>query len=130
MPMNANQLSQARKVFGVIFVISLLSFIVTLVLTGAIIENIFSLINNSLGNGPAGLPNQPVDSQTKLATFTLYTTFITAGTSLIGFVSTLVLGWRKDKREASLAELERKRMEIELEKQRLELDKLRKNKNR
>jgi hypothetical protein len=52
---------------------------------------------------------------------------ITSITSLIGFITTTAISWRKEKREASLAEVERKKLETELEKSRLELEELKKD---
>ncbi len=51
-------------------------------------------------------------------------TFLTSVTTLIGFISTTWLAWRKEKREARMAALDVRREEIELEKARLELEKL------
>lgn len=51
---------------------------------------------------------------------------ITSVTSLIGFITTTVITWRKEKREASLADMEKRRLETELEKSRLELEELKK----
>ena len=52
---------------------------------------------------------------------------ITSVTSLIGFVTTTVIAWRKEKRETSLADVKRKKLETELEKSRLELERLKKS---
>lgn len=51
---------------------------------------------------------------------------ITSITSLVGFVTTTVITWRKEKRESSLADMERRKLETELEKSRLELEELKK----
>ena len=48
---------------------------------------------------------------------------LTSITSLVGFFSTTVLAWRKEKRETLSAELEIKKKELELEKLRVELGK-------
>ena len=53
---------------------------------------------------------------------------ITSVTSLVGFIITTVITWRREKREASLAEVQRKKLETELEKSRLELEELKKSK--
>ncbi|MBP6210611.1 MAG: hypothetical protein KA473_14350 [Anaerolineales bacterium] len=55
---------------------------------------------------------------------------ITSITSLVGFVTTTVITWRKEKRDASLADVERKKLETELEKSRLELEELKENQAR
>lgn len=51
---------------------------------------------------------------------------ITSVTSLVGFIITTAITWRKEKREASLADVERRKLEIELEKSRLELEEMKK----
>ena len=55
---------------------------------------------------------------------------VTSVTSLIGFVTATVITWRKEKREASLADVERKKLETELEKSRLELEEMKKSKGK
>lgn len=52
----------------------------------------------------------------------------TSVASLIGFVTTTAITWRKEKRESDLAELERRKLELELEKSKLELQELKKRK--
>jgi hypothetical protein len=49
---------------------------------------------------------------------------ITSLVTLVGFLSTTILAWRKEAREKEDRELERKRKELELEKARLELEKI------
>ena len=51
---------------------------------------------------------------------------ITSVTSLVGFIVTTAVTWRKEKREASLADVERRKLEVELEKSRLELEEMKK----
>jgi hypothetical protein len=51
---------------------------------------------------------------------------IASATSLIGFLMTTLISWRKEKREAALADVQYKKLETELEKSRLELEKLKK----
>ena len=51
---------------------------------------------------------------------------ITSVTSLVGFITTTVITWRKEKRESSLADMERRKLETELEKSKLELEELKK----
>lgn len=52
------------------------------------------------------------------------TSCLTSIATFVGFVSTTILAWRKEKREAAAAELEMQRQGIELERTRLELEKL------
>ena len=46
---------------------------------------------------------------------------LTSITSLIGFLSTTILAWRKEKRELISSELERKKIELEVEKLKSEI---------
>ena len=126
--MKEDKISRARRIFGIIFVISLITSIILSVILGPIIGNIFTEINSSLCDSPpCPGPAQPEPSSASdIAALGWITTVLTAISSLVGFVSTSILGWRKDRREAKLADLEHKRLEIELEKQRLELEELKK----
>ena len=49
---------------------------------------------------------------------------ITSVATFAGFISTTVLAWRQEQREAQKSELEARRQEIELEKSKLELENL------
>jgi hypothetical protein len=51
---------------------------------------------------------------------------IASATSLIGFLMTTLITWRKEKRDAALADVEYRKLEMELEKSKLELEKLKK----
>jgi hypothetical protein len=53
-----------------------------------------------------------------------FTALLTSVTSLVGFVITTAITWRKEKRDASLADVERRKLEIELEKSRIELEEM------
>jgi len=66
----------------------------------------------------------PGSSQPTEMTIFIFGTGLTSFISFLGFVSTTILGWRKESREAKVAELERSEIEIRLEKERLELEKL------
>ena len=55
---------------------------------------------------------------------------LTSLTSLVGFITTTAITWRKEKREASLAEMERRKLETELEKSRLELEEMKKSRKK
>ncbi len=84
---------------------------------------------------PTTSPNnpevEPSSQGSKDIGFTaLIGSIITSVTSLVGFVTTTVITWRKEKREASLADIERKKLETELEKSRFELERLKKSKTR
>jgi H+/gluconate symporter-like permease len=76
---------------------------------------------------PAGHPGSfdPSWQNTRnLNTVTLVGSMIASVTSLIGFITTTIITWRKEKREASLADVQRKKLETELEKSKLELEEL------
>ncbi len=84
---------------------------------------------------PAPSPNNPEtdpssQSSKSTAFAALIGSVITSVTSLVGFVTTTMITWRKEKREASLADMERKRLETELERSRLELERLKQSKPR
>lgn len=68
---------------------------------------------------------EPSPQNTKMGAAALIGSIITSITSLIGFITTTVITWRKEKREASLAEVERKKLEAELERSQFELERLR-----
>lgn len=73
-------------------------------------------------------PSGETEAQsTKIGLDMLVGTIFTSATSLIGFVTTTVITWRKEKRDAALADVERKKLETELEKSRLELENLKKS---
>jgi hypothetical protein len=50
--------------------------------------------------------------------------FITSLTSLLGFISTTVLAWRKEKRDVEIIRYDNEKKELELEKLKWELEKL------
>lgn len=62
--------------------------------------------------------------------FALVGSLATSFVSLIGFVTTTVITWRKEKRESALADMECKKLELELEKSKMELEELKKNKKK
>ena len=51
-------------------------------------------------------------------------TFLTSVTSLLGFISTTVLAWRKEKRETETLRFDNEKKALELEKLKFELEKL------
>ena len=61
-----------------------------------------------------------------ISTSAMLGSLITSVTSLVGFITTTVITWRKEKRESSLADMERRKLETELEKSKLELEELKK----
>jgi hypothetical protein len=73
---------------------------------------------------PTTVPSGNVNSSAVLGSI------ITSVTSLVGFITTTVITWRKEKRESSLADMERRKLETELEKSKLELEELKKRRER
>ncbi len=117
-----------RNIFLVIFVVS--SMVLFFAILGPRVGNVFSQINSSLAAGTQspGTEEQPIPGlpSIKSDSIALFGSIIASATSLVGFITTTVITWRKERREASLADVERKRLETELEKSRLELEKLKK----
>ena len=74
--------------------------------------------------------NPPPPPSTKTDFGALIGTIITSVTSLVGFATTTVITWRREKRDASLADVEHKKLETELEKSKLELEKLKKGRGK
>ena len=99
--------TKAQKVWGGLFIASV------------VILPALLILNYSTGRFllASGTPNGSV-TPAWLAT-------ASALASLIGFISTTVLDWRREAREARAAKLEVARTRLELEKARLELEKLR-----
>ncbi len=62
--------------------------------------------------------------------FALVSSLATSLASLIGFVTTTAITWRKEKRESSLVDMERKKLELEIEKSKLELEELKREKKK
>ncbi len=69
---------------------------------------------------PSTQPSQNVNASALIGSV------IASVTSLVGFFMTTVITWRKEKREAALADVERRKLETELEKSKLELENLKK----
>ncbi len=121
-----------RNIFLVIFVASTL---VLVLFTGAT-GNLYPATDPTLVPGtespevvsttePGDTPENPSSAPSgSMNSGAVLGSIITSVTSLIGFITTTVITWRKEKREASLADMERKRLETELEKSRLELEEL------
>ncbi len=114
-----------RNIFLVLFLASTF-ILVVLIINEPLVGNVLSSINASLnGDNPPTTPSPEVPNDTG---FTIVIgSVITSVTSLIGFIVTTLITWRKEKREAALAEVQRKRLEVELEKSRMELAGLKKS---
>jgi len=117
--------AKARTIFGVVFVLSTLLFLGAGVVSSL---TLFSAAATPTPTSPG--PEGPVEPAT-ITAVTNYlpiaataTSCLTSVTTFIGFVSTTILGWRKERREARAADLERKHLEIELERARFELERM------
>ncbi len=80
--------------------------------------------------GQPGFVDPSTQNSRNLNTITLVGSLIASVTSLIGFITTTIITWRKEKREASLADVQRMKLETELEKSKLELEELKKSKEK
>jgi hypothetical protein len=117
-----------KRIFLGLFVIST---IVVLVLTLNLGNG--TSINPSPTHDPLETPGTPESvipesppSQSVQNSSALIGSVIASATSLIGFVMTTMITWRKEKRESALADVQYKKLETELEKSRLELQGLKK----
>ena len=111
-----------RNIFLALFLVSTFVLIL-LTVSGPMVGNVFSEINSSLGGNPSSVEGPSKTSEGMGFTVAIGSV-ITSVTSLVGFIVTTVITWRKEKREASLADVERRKLEIELEKSRLELEEM------
>ena len=128
-------MNTARKVFLALFALSTLGMLVLFLS----LQPSIGLPTPSLTQDPSVVPtpspnNPGVDPSSQnandMGVTALIGSVITSVTSLVGFITTTVITWRKEKREASLADVERKKLETELEKSRLELEKLKQGKKK
>jgi uncharacterized membrane protein (DUF106 family) len=113
-----------RKIFLIIFIISTLLFI-TFWLTGSMVDDVFTGLQESFDPRISQSPPATTTAEGYLA---VIGTVLTSAISLVGFITTTAITWRKEKREAALAEVERRKLEIELEKSRLEIERLKEDK--
>jgi hypothetical protein len=126
-------LKTIRIVFLVLFALSTLGVLALLLFS----QNYAGMPASSVTQSPGisltpstGDPSN-VDPSSQNSVDVNYTALIGSAiasvTSLIGFITTTAITWRKEKREASLADVERKKLELELEKNKLELEELKKS---
>jgi hypothetical protein len=97
----------AQKIFGVLFILSIAILLV------------LSLLprdeKSVAGESATGFPGGGVVGVLSL---------LASITTLVGFVSTTVLEWREERREARVVDLETQRQKLEIEKLRKELDEM------
>lgn len=96
----------ARMVFGVLFILSACVLVIY-------------IATRDRDTGGMGV-TEPEESNRAVEIISL----ITSSASVIAFVSTTLLEWREEKREAEVAELQRQRQALEIERMRLELERL------
>jgi hypothetical protein len=126
-------LSTIRRIFLIVFALSTLGVLALSMNLMAIANAPSPALTESSGDDPTSIPEHPeIDPSSQNSERMGYTaligTLLTSITSLVGFVTTTVITWRKEKREATLAEVQRQKLETELEKSKLELERLKRNK--
>lgn len=124
-------INSLQRIFLGLFIVS-----TAIVLTLSLTLNKINALNPSPTGDPSVLPTQAIDApeenpststpQSTQNSSALIGSVIASATSLVGFVMTTVVTWRKEKRESALADVQHKKLETELEKSRLELEKLKK----
>jgi hypothetical protein len=116
--MEKHILNKSRKIFGWVFVVSFVILIISAV-----------LIVVSMGEHIGGRETWPAPPEPEGTASNVLTVYIsiaslaTSTVSLIGFISTTLLQWIKEKRERKLSDLELRRKELEIKKLESELKK-------
>lgn len=109
MTLSITQLKKYRSRFGWVFVISC----VVLLLSGL-------LWLADSGEGSVGVP--PLTPETiNLPTILSVASLLTSITSLVGFIITTWIAWRRERREQQFADLDLEKVRLEVEKLRLEV---------
>jgi|WetSurMetagenome_2_1015567.scaffolds.fasta_scaffold00030_32 hypothetical protein len=126
-----SSLKKKRKIFGWLFLVSILVFIAAyILLSGVSKESAPPLSKDTIHSQT--LSRQSIQAQSASGPDTTVivaiVSLLTSIMSLVGFFSTTVLAWRKEKRETVAAALEIKKQELELEKLRAELTETKKEK--
>jgi hypothetical protein len=119
-------LKKKRKIFGWVFLVSILVFFASnMIWTMAPMSppEMNAPIGAILRDSTAPPSHVPNSAALDTAVVVSVVSLLTSLTSLVGFLSTTVLAWRKERREAVSAELEIKKKELELEKLKIELAK-------
>jgi hypothetical protein len=108
---------KSRTFFGWIFILSLLIFLVSGVMTTL-----------DMGAGEKAAPPPPADATARLlpmetdhSAIVLGASLVTGVTSFLGFLSTTILGWRREKREVEAAARDAQIKDLELQKLKREL---------
>jgi H+/gluconate symporter-like permease len=124
-------LKTTRKVFLALFILSTLGALVLFVFSSSLMFLSASATQEpgvapTPSTGDPGTVEPAPQNSVDLGFTALMGSIITSVTSLVGFIVTTAVTWRKEKREASLADVERRKLEVELEKSRLELEEMKK----
>jgi hypothetical protein len=119
-----------KRIFLTLFIISTLVVLVMAVNLNRIIVSASSAPTSQPSDTPgtpqAVLPETEPSAQAAQNAGALIGSVIASATSLIGFLMTTLITWRKEKRDSALADVEYRKLETELEKSKLELEKLKK----
>jgi len=136
----ANSLKRKRRIFGWVFLASFLVFMASNAVW-TLLPSKENISDNCSENGssnplncgknnqnvqpqnPPTDPSSPSSFNLESAVYVSVVSLLTSLTSLIGFFSTTVLAWRKEKREIFTSEIELQKKELELEKLRMEIAK-------
>jgi hypothetical protein len=123
-------MSILKRIFLGLFIISTLIVLVLAVNLNRVIS-VSPLPTSNPSDGPSTPEilqpgDDPSSSPAAQNSGALIGSVIASATSLIGFMVTTLISWRKEKRDSALAEMQYKKLETELEKSRLELEGLRK----
>lgn len=110
---------KSRKFFGWVFILSLLVFLGS----GVMMTLDMQAGDKAAPPPPPGATAAPPPPETDHSVVVLGASLVTGITSSLGFLSTTVLGWRREKREVQAAAREAEIKELELEKLRRELGK-------
>ena len=81
-------------------------------------------VNNTPNSSVNSNSNAPTDNSSYSLIVIGTISFLTSLTSLLGFISTTVLAWRKEKRDVHAIRLENEKKELELIKLKIELEKI------
>ena len=120
-----------QRMFFALFVVStFIVLVLALKLNNSLAPNTSSTDEQSVSSTPGSTDIPEVDPSTQpsqnVNASALIGSVIASATSLVGFFMTTLITWRKEKREAALADVERRKLETELEKSKLELENLKK----
>ena len=107
---------RAQRIFGVIFILSSILFVLL------VVYNLFFFSYSVSAPNPGGPPNAP--AWDILAALPTLASCFASVVTLMGFVFSTVMGIRKDRRESRAADMDFQRQQIELERQKLELEKV------